>query len=755
MKNRLLIFAFLFIHSLSFSQESIVISPVERAYLFHVVKKSPILDQNIGRYFEYVGPDIRFGNGNLNYDSVETHIINNPEYLIIRTQEIAKSSKGILAETANKVAIWDLNKMLLAKRTNDPTFDNYAVKYEQFEKILMQKLPLSGLEDNGTKMHSKIGNLLNPSLSLDDKIGQMNVFRGTDLNDQVGILNGIAEAINEFIEERSKEIFRALGGDFTSYSNWLIAVGDGSSTSGLLDEREKDEKGRWNKGLPKAIGLFPYEVVIKKGEKKKQESKAVPKWYVTKDEQTVGENRMTNIHFDVWGYNSEKQTTVVLEKGGKNYHLFGSVETRFLSPDSSFSKGGTFVGLINEIQSKYINTLTEKIEGKRGFDYWIENYTTKKDEVELKIRKSSKNYSDKGYTPITTSSKVPKSVKKSKKNALKAGSGADSWSGSPKTDSNKKDKKANQSEIIYLYERFDWYKAKIKELEKEKENAIELRTSYEKQRDEYKRLIGYNWMSFTENEGLYTFSDSSTFDIFTQDFTFPASKEAEAFEVRLIGIPNSVSTKNVDEVMMHMSIVDTKPKYDARIQLQLVDVFESNKFEYKNPLFTATDSISVLQFFEALLEKGSDLKIAARGYGQGEWNGIAVVPSSKSELTSYDGIGKEDEQYKRLRTTEVSIVLNRGVFIDVNSFTDPVRSKFDVTSPAVLGVKKQYNLSDNQILSAYRSAFVLKKLKQELNVLAGEYLPRDQAKIIIDRLTKAIDKVKIVVGSGSIKLADF
>ncbi len=755
MKIRLLFVTFLLTQCITFAQESIAITPLERAYLFHIVKKSPILDNSIGRYFEYTGPDIRFGNGKINYDSVETHIINTPEFLIILNGEIAKSSKGILAETANKVAIWDLNKMLLAKRTNDPTFDNYAIRYQQFEKKLLQELPLAGLEENGTKVHHKIGNLLNPSLSLDDKLAQMNVFKGTDINDQVAIVNGISNAINAYIEERTKEIYLALGGEYTSFSNWLIAVGDGSLTSGLLDEREKDEKGRWNKGLPKAVGLFPYEVYVVQPEKKKQEPKAYPRWYVSKDLQTIGQNRLTQIHFDVWGYNSEKQTTVVLEKGGKNYHLFGSVETRFLSPDSSFSSGGTFNGIIKEIETKYIADLNEKIEGKKGYDYWIEHYKLKQDETDAKINKSSKNMSDKGYTPITTSSKVPNSVKKSKKNAVKAGVGADNWNASPKTDANKKQKGNNQSEIMYLYERFDWYKAKIKELEAEKEIAVELRTSYERKRDEYKRLMGFTWMEFTEKDGLYTFSDSSTFDIYTQDFTFPANIESEAFEVRLIGIPAAANSKNIDEVMMHMSMIDAKPKYDARIQLNLVDVFESNAFEYDNKLFSKQDSVAVLQVFEALLDKNLNLKVSARGYGQGEWNGTSIVASQLEELSAYGEKGKMDESYSRLRTTEVSIALNRGVFIDVNSFTDPVRTQFSKASPAVLAIKKQFNLTDNQILSAYRSTSVLKKLKQELNVLAGEYLERDQAKIVIDKLNKAIEKVKVVIGSGSVKWTEF
>src|SRR5690606_33205162 len=153
----------------------------------------------------------------------------------------------------------------------------------------------------------------------------------------------------------------------------------------------------------------------------------------------------------------------------------------------------TFQSIINELEFDKIAAITEKIEGKRGYDYWIAYYTEKRDETELKIEKSEKSYSDMGHAPITTSSKPSRKVKKSKKNAMKAGSGADSWEGQPTTYSGKKSKGKEQNDIVSLYERFQWYKAKIKEIEKEKAEAIDLRARYQLRLDEYKRLMGYNW----------------------------------------------------------------------------------------------------------------------------------------------------------------------------------------------------------------------------------------------------------------------
>src|SRR5690606_26544608 len=149
---------------------------------------------------------------------------------------------------------------------------------------------------------------------------------------ELATIRAINYAINSYVEKRTKEIYFALGGQATTFRNVLTAAGDGSLTSGLLDEREKDEKGKWNKGLPKAIGLFPYTVNLSTPVKKKEEPVVEPMDYTITDFNTVRNNKSNTLHFDVWGYNSEKQTTVVIEKNGKSYHLFGSGETRFLSP---------------------------------------------------------------------------------------------------------------------------------------------------------------------------------------------------------------------------------------------------------------------------------------------------------------------------------------------------------------------------------------------------------------------------------------
>ena len=529
-----------------------------------------------------------------------------------------------------------------------------------------------------------------------------------------------------------------------------------ASTSGMLEEREKDEKGRWNKGLPKAVGLFPYQITIEKEETKRSVvEKIEPMRYSITDLKTVGNNRITNLHFDVWGYNSEKQTTVVIEKNGLNYHLFGSKDTRFLSPDSTFSDGTTYQSIINDLEFNKVAKLNEAIYGKKGFDYWIDYNNKKKDGVELKIIKREKEYSDLGFSSISTSRKASRRVKKSKRNARKAGTGSGSFDGEPTTYSGRKERKSLQNEIVYLYDIFEAYKRKIAALEKQKKEALTLLATYQRRLDHFKQLMGLKWATFIEKDGLYTFEDSTTFDILTQEFQFPASQIQEDFEIRLIGIPESCLSKSADEVMIHINLMDAEPNYNARINLSLEDVFASDKWNLPTPLFTEKDSVAIQVFFEGILNKKVDFSIIARGQGIGKWNGVRTIKDSKPiELKAYPQGQKFDPTFVRLRKSEVFIHINRSIVLEVNSFTDPVKSSLVIDNSVISSGQNKYNLSKNDILSAYRTAAIMKQLKSEINVLAGKYLTRDKAKIVIDRFNKEIAKTKVSVGATSFKQGD-
>ncbi len=752
-----------------YSQETSKLTAEEKAYFFHIVRKSPILEKNIGRYIEYKGPQISFASGDLNYDSIESIIINNPNLLFIRSSEIAKSPKGLIAEAANKMALMELNKILLAKRfDNEEEIAIYQGKLQDFEELLLKKLPRSATkEDNkGNEYpHKKIYNVLDPVLSLEEKIEMLSSFYFLTKSDQLNTLDAISFAVNKYVENRTYFIYRALGGESDYFTNLLVAAGDGSNTTGLLDERERDEQGRWNKGLPKAVGLFPYQLRMFAGEK--GETMIEPKRFTTNYLRTVGNSKITNLHFDVWGYNSKKQTTVVIEKKGLSYHLFGSGSTRFLSPDSSFSDGSTFQSVINELEFVKIKKLNDMISGKRGFDYWISHYEKKKAESAKDIKKLELEYSDYGHTAIITDNKMSRKGKKELKksrlaNPIEQIDPKKSAEIKPKTDSQKDKRSIIQEELIRENEKYKTYVGNIKSLKYEKVNAQKILAEYHLQLNEYNRLMGTRWAKYTYKNGLYTFSDSATFDMLTQEFQFPESDVIDTFEVRLLAIPYSCLSKQADEVMLHIHMTDAEPAYDARLQIRLEDAFESDKYILDKQLINKEDSVAVKQLFESILNKKLPIYVKARGGGVGMWNGFKTIKSPKvGELSAYPGSTPEarresrmDTSFVRLRKTELIIKTKNNITFEINSFTDPVASNLEISNASILSAMEKYEFTKNDILSAYRTAFILKKIRQELNILAGEYLDQQTAKIVLDRMNSEVDKAKIQVGKTSFKLKD-
>jgi hypothetical protein len=91
--------------------------------------------------------------------------------------------------------------------------------------------------------------------------------------------------------------------------------------------------------------------------------------------------------------------------------------------------------------------------------------------------------------------------------------------------------------------------------------------------------------------------------------------------------------------------------------------------------------------------------------------------------------------------------------MEINSYTDPVKSNITPPNSEIEVAMKKYGLSKNEVLSALRTAEIMRVLKAELNVLAGQYLSREQAKIVIDRFNKAWEKIRISVGRTSFKLS--
>ncbi len=726
------------------------ITPDIRAYLFHVVRKSPILERNIGKAFEYKGPLVYLPDKTINYDSIEKILINNPQYLVIRTDEMAKCPKGVLVEVSNKTAIQEMCRQIQRYSKGEET--SALPLLDQYFSIVFNTVPNEFLRGKYYEafLDPIESPLLHTNFSLNDRIFEMQRLGITKPQDLKAILDAQHKAINQTIYDRTLKLFHVLGGESKHFESMLIAAGDGSYTGGMMEERDKDENGEWNKGLPKAIGLFPYTMEIVGTKKNELKSKRI----IVSDFKTVGNDKQTQLHFDIWGYNSSNQTTVIIEKGPYQYPLFGSQTTRFLTPDSTFSKGNTFMKVLNDLNDITYKNLRMQIEGKGGYNDRINAAYKQLGEIETIINQKEGDLGELYKQDYKTKNKTNREMRKRKKAqdptlVLKT-----------TTKAQKKAKNKHQWDLVDLYGLFDDTNVELQDLIDERSLVAEDYTHRDKIYHYYESLLGKNWCPFTEKDGLYTFIDGATFDIYTQDFTFPPSSTEEFFQVKLLSIPEDFEGKSADEIMLHLSYVDVVPFYDADFELTFKDVFKSDDFQYKNELFVTKDTTFLKQIFAEFKKTPYAFELNLAGFGVGKWvDSVLIRDPAQSEQSSYPGENQEARQkaresaeYKSLRQSALYIKMNRTMQIQINSATDPVKSNLVSEEFDTEAFTTENEITKNELLSALRTRTILLQLKKELTKAAPKYLNTTEAKKFIDTLDLAFQKAKIKVGDKEVKL---
>ena len=747
-KTFIQIFILFFASIQSIAQQDDNLLSFERACLFHIVKKSPSLNANFGQFFEYSGPVVLLNDGIVNYDSIEQIITNRPDLLFIRKTEISKGPPGLLAELANKMAVLELNKVLLDRRVQyvqNSSFSN--AHYNDFEKILTKELPpIAVVEKDSTfKPIKELYLFTDPALTFRQKVEFLSKNKNFTDEDRRKILNGFSTAINSYIQNRCFEIYLALGGIASDFESHLVAAGEGGNTSGLLAEFEKNLSGKWNKGLPKAIGLFPYQL-------ERYNTKEIsPERVATISMNTTGNNKVTNLHFDVWGYNSKKQTTIVIEKNNKNYILFGAGDTKFLSPDSTFSGGSTLISVVNDLEKNDVGKLKERISGKKGIEEKLRTKIEKRAEVYKSIQVEEGKYMRFSNGKITVKKKAPRKVRRARKKALDSQSEQPNQSAKPVIKSNKKKKRKKQVDLIDLYHQYENLTKEIQYYQQLRTEEVEKLSLYTEKLDFYKTALGSNILSYRIQDSLYTFSDSSTFDMRTQEFQFYPSKKPEPFFIKLIAIPDNAIASTADEVMLHVSKIDQDPRLTATLNLNLSDQFAPDKFDLKQALLTKNDSLALRTISEIILKNETPIVIKANGFGVGQWNGNSVVKDpSPTEINTYP-TSRTDSTYARLRKTAMYIQTNHKLIIEIESFTDPVRSGITINNKTLSEVAVKNNLSKNDLLSGLRTKTVMTTFQDEYIKWVAKHYDASQARIIIDRFNNEFQKTRIRVGGINFK----
>ena len=156
-------------------------------------------------------------------------------------------------------------------------------------------------------------------------------------------------------------------------------------------------------------------------------------------------------------------------------------------------------------------------------------------------------------------------------------------------------------------------------------------------------------------------------------------------------------------------------------------------------------------------------KIQLQANGIGLWNGEVIIRDEKQkEINGYPGETVDEktnarlsQEFKRLRSSNLFIKIDRELTIKVNSFTDPVISNLDLEGLKLTEIAEEYVLSKNELLSAMRCISLIYKLKEELTNQATKHLNQSDSKKFIDKLDDAIQKSKVQVGKTSVRIKDF
>ncbi|NBU92665.1 MAG: hypothetical protein EBS17_07475, partial [Flavobacteriia bacterium] len=432
---------------IAWAQADRELTPELKAYLFHTVRKSPILERNIGKAFEYSGPVITLEDGQINYDSIDKILIIEPNYLVIRNEVLSRSSKGILTEACNKTALYEMCRQISMFKEGSSL--KSLPQLSSYFTFLFKELPeeFQRGKTYDFLLNNELSPLVQTNVSFNERLYLAQNVGSLKTADCKKLFDAQQKAINQSISDRTQQIFKLLGGRSNRFESFLMAAGDGSYTEGLLRERDRDENGEWNKGLPKAIGLFPYE--IKLDGVKKNEVKTLR--FTEKSMYTLGKNQTAEVHFDVWGYNSNNQTTVIVAKGNKQYPLFGSESTRFLTPDSSFSKGNTFMKILNDLYQVTFLDLNKQLFSENGLDAQLKASEKLLGEIDAAINKKEGELGELYKEDYRTSNRMSREEKK----RLKETRYVDEKKVKPTTKARKKAKNKKQWDLVDLYGAYD------------------------------------------------------------------------------------------------------------------------------------------------------------------------------------------------------------------------------------------------------------------------------------------------------------
>ena len=560
------------------------------------------------------------------YKYIEAQIIKSPDKLILHQDQFQRKSNGIVRDLAIRFALWELGEALHYRNSTDEADQIYRDRLKVFEKFVLEEVPQKAVRtlNNGDYvLIESLQGYYTHSLTVHDKLA---AIRNTNFDqlEQMLIINAIMAAQEKYVNMRANQMVELLTGTNMSNKSDLSAVGDGSNWADL----EGGFYTPFTRNLPDEKGLFRFNInQVLNVEKELDELKTDD--VLIREYKNDG-NQSTVMHFDVFGFHPERQTTLVIQKGGNSYVLYGKNEHRLVSPDSTYGEGVTYWRLMHELEFVHIAQLKEDLYGKRGYEYQIDLYEKKIESTKMAIKKSEYRLDVIRHTPS-----APPKIKKKKLKKKDLSLSDQDRSGHIQGAMTKLDKKRNieQNHLLQLNGILVKQKSILAKLKIEMEKAFETLTKYETKLDKMKKNMGYLVMEYEQDNHIYTFIDGATFNYKTQDFTFAPSGKSESFRVYHIAFGKDVFEKRTEENFTHidLSYVDNADKYTMR-KIQMDDQVKA---------FTASDSLQTFEIFKLLAQEKVDFNLTCISAG------ISVVESNRFKSLKGDQVIAYDPEHPK------------------------------------------------------------------------------------------------------------
>ena len=637
--TKIILACLLLCSTFSFSQDSWSdFTGRQKAFFYQLSRSIENMEPQIFHLFEFTD-SIPYINDTLpDYPYVEKQIVADSSKLILHKSQFSRKNNGIISDIATHYALWELDLVLHFRNSKKSKFDYLKPKLKLFEHYVLEKAPQTAvrtLSDGSYTLSPNLASYYSPNLTISEKIASIKNSNFSD-NEQLLIIRAIYYAQEKYVANRSKEIFDILGGDSEAYINFIIGAGDGENWS----ELENVFRASYSRAVPDPKALFKFETNIKHDKKTKKDYLKINE-APTKSLHTNATNP-TKIHIDVWGYHPERQTTIVIQKGGNSYILYGNNDNRYVSPDSTFEGGSTYWRLIYELEHIHIAELKEMIYGKKGFDYWIAEYEKKIDKTLLNIKITEQKLDKLRYEPSP-----PPKMKKKKIKKKNLGYSDQDNQGHPtgKLTGAAKKKNKEQSKLMHLNTQLEEQKRMLTQLKIDKEKAFDILAQYETQLELMKKNVGHTFVEFKDNkDGTYTFDDGSTFNYLEQDFTFQPDYREQSYSITTIAFGEDVFAKSIEESFVHINV--TYPKLKNKYTLYK-EVDSKTKSE-----ISVSDSIQIMELFWALGETKMKFNIKAIGGGITGGTSHNYYRDSTATILAYD---KDNEPKNTVYTYNVNI----------------------------------------------------------------------------------------------------